>query len=81
MIVPFALIGLIDISGIATANSLVLPSLVALVATFRMSYEIARKALGVGGDVAVAFVALDFLVSLAIVLICNRLFGLTALPQ
>ncbi len=76
MIVPFAAIGLIDLTGTTTVAMLVLPSLVALVATFRMSYEVARKALGVSGDVAVAFVALDFLVSLAIVMMANRLFGI-----
>ncbi len=79
MIIPFAAIGLIDLAGIGSASALVLPSLVALVATFRMSYEIARKTLGVDADVAVAFVVLDFLVSLAIVLICNRLFAITPL--
>jgi hypothetical protein len=78
MIVPFAVIALLDLSGIGDANTLVLPSLVALIATFRMSYEIARKTLGVGADIAIAFVALDFLVSLAIVLICNRLFGIVS---
>ncbi len=81
MIVPFAAIGLIDLAGLATPTMLVLPSLVALVATFRMSYEIARKSLGAGADVAVAFVILDFLVSLAIVMTANRLFGITPLIQ
>ena len=81
MIIPFAAIALLDLFGIASASLLVLPSLVALVATFRMSYEIARKSLGASGDVAIAFVALDFLVSLALVLAANRLFGIAALPQ
>ena len=81
MIVPFAAIGLIDLAGIASASVLVLPSLVALAATFRMSYQIARQALGARVDVAVALVALDFLVSLAIVMAANGLFGLSSLPQ
>jgi hypothetical protein len=81
MIVPFAVIGLVDLTGMASPTMLVLPSLAALAATFRMSYEIARKALGVGADVAVAFVALDFLVSLAIVMTANRLFGIEPLIQ
>ncbi len=80
MIVPFAAIALIDLAGLGDASTLVLPSLVALVATFRMSYEIARKTLGAGADVAVAFVVLDFLVSLAIMLTANRLFGITGVP-
>ena len=78
MIIPFAAIALIDLAGFAGANLLVLPSMVALLATFRMSYAIARKTLGASGDVAIAFVALDFLVSLAIVMIANRLFGITS---
>lgn len=81
MIIPFAAIGLLDLTGLASAESLVVPSLVALIATFRMSYEIARKTLSARADVAIAFVALDFLVSLAIVMSANRLFGIAALPQ
>ncbi len=81
MIIPFAVIGLIDLSGVVSTNMLVLPSLLALVATFRMSYAIARKALGASGDVAVAFVMLDFLVSLAIVMAVNRLFGIDSPVQ
>ena len=79
MIVPFAAIGLLDLTGVASASLLVVPSLVVLVATFRMSYQIARKALGAGPDVAAAFVMLDFLVSLAIVMTVNRLFGIDSL--
>jgi hypothetical protein len=78
MIIPFAVIGLLDLANIASPSVLVLPSLLALIATFRMSYEIARKALDTLPDVSIAFVALDFLVSLAIVLLANRLFGITA---
>ena len=79
MLIPFAGIALLDLAGIGTPNSLVLPSLLALIATFRMSYAIARRTLEVGAEIAIAFVVLDFLVSLAIVLICNRLFGITPL--
>jgi hypothetical protein len=76
MIMPFALIALVDLFGIAGAPLLLVPSLVALAAPFRMSYEIARHALGAGWDVAVALVVLDFLVGLAIVMTANRLFGI-----
>lgn len=79
MIMPFAVIALIDLVDGAGPTALMLPSLLALAATFRMSYQIARKALAVGADVAVGFVALDFLVSLAIVMIVNRLFGIDGL--
>jgi len=77
MLIPFAAIALLDLSGIGTPTTLVLPSLLALIATFRMSYAIARKTLDVGADVAIGFVALDFLVSLAIVLIADVLFGIS----
>ena len=76
MVIPFAAIALLDLLGLASPTVLVLPSLVALIATFRMSFEIARKALGVGFDVAAAFVVFDFLVSLAIVMTANQLFGI-----
>ncbi len=76
MIMPFAAIGLVDLSGLTSTSMLILPSLLALVVTFRMSYVIARKALGASGDVAVAYVVLDFLVSLALVMSVNRLFGI-----
>ncbi len=81
MIVPFAAIALLDLSGMATTKVLVLPSVVALAATFLMSYAIARKALGASGDVAVAFVVLDLLVSLVIVMTANRLFGIDSVIQ
>jgi hypothetical protein len=81
MIAPFAAIGLIDLMGIASADLLILPSLVALVATFRMSYQIARRSLGAAPDAAIAFVMLDFLVSLAIVVTINRLFGIVSVIQ
>ena len=80
MIIPFAVIGLIDLLNIVKTTALILPSLLALVASFRMSYEIARKALGATPDVSIAFVLLDFLVSLAVVMIANRLFGIAVLP-
>jgi hypothetical protein len=81
MIVPFAAIGLLDVAGIASPTVLAVPSLVALAATFRMSYEIARKSLGANPEVAVALVVLDFLVSLGIVISVDKLFGLPSLFQ
>ena len=80
MLIPFAGIALLDLAGIGTPNSLVLPSLLALIATFRMSYMIARRTLGATPDVSVAFVVLDFLVSLAIVLAADHLFGIAGVP-
>ena len=79
MVVPFAVLGIFDIAGIADSSLLVVPSLLGLLATFRMSYAIARKTLNANADVAAAFVVLDFLVSLAIVMAANRLFGIVAL--
>ncbi len=76
MVVPFAAIGLLDLFGILGPDLLLLPSLAALAVALRMSYLIARRTLLVGVDVAVALVALDFLVSLAIVVVVSRVFGL-----
>ncbi len=75
MIVPFAAIGLVDALGIVGPNLLFVPSIIALAVALRMSYLIARRSLQVGIDVAIAMVVLDFLVSLAIVMLVGRLFG------
>ncbi len=76
MIVPFAAIGLLDYFDMMSPELLFLPSVAALAVVLRMSYLIARRTLQVGVDVAIGLVALDFLVSLAIVMIVSRVFGM-----
>ena len=78
MIIPFAAIGLLDLFGIMGPTLLFLPSVVALAAALRMSYLIARRTLQVAMDVAIGLVALDFLVSLALVMVIGRIFGVQA---
>ncbi len=78
MIIPFAAIGLLDLFGIMGPTLLFLPSVVALAAALRMSYLIARRTLQVAMDVAIGLVALDFLVSLALVVLIARIFGVQA---
>lgn len=75
MVLPFAAIALLDLAGLLSSEALFLPSVVALAIALRFSYLIARRALDVGVDVAIGFVVLDFLVSLALARLISRLLG------
>ena len=75
VILPFAAIALLDIAGLMNESLILFPSLAALGFALRFGYMVARTALGVGIEVAIGVVALDFLVSLAIVRIVGRLTG------
>jgi hypothetical protein len=79
MIVPFAAIALLDLSGLVSSDLLFLPSLAALAAALRMSYLVARRTLNAGIDFSIGLVVLDFLVSLALVMLIGRLFGFEAI--
>jgi len=74
-VLPFAAIALTDLTGLFSPEILFFPSLLALAIALRFSYLVARRALGVGIDVAVGFVVLDFLVSLALAMVIGRLLG------
>ena len=74
MTLPFAAIAVLQMLGISE-DVLLLPSLVALVFSLRLTFVIARRTLGVAADVAAGLVALDWLVSIAIVLIIGRITG------
>jgi hypothetical protein len=76
---PFAAISLLHLLGILGPSLLFLPSIVALAAALRYSYLCARVTLGVGMDVAIGLVVLDFLVSLAIVTVIDQIFGIPGL--
>lgn len=76
MIVPFALISLLDALGPLPEDAIVFPSLIALGFALRMMYMAARIALKARWDLAVGIVILDFLTSLLIVTLLARLFGL-----
>jgi len=76
MIVPFAGIALIEYLGLMGPELLFLPSVVAFGAALRMSYLVARRALQATPDIAIALVIFDFLISLALVMSINRLFGI-----
>ena len=75
-ITPFAALGVLDLLGILAPGLLFLPSIVALAAAFRFSYVVARQTLGVGMDVAIGLVALDFLVSLALLTVIDQISGI-----
>jgi hypothetical protein len=74
-VLPFAAIALVDLTGLVSPEILFFPSLLALAIALRFSYLIARRAFGVGIDVAVGFVVLDFLVSLALTMVIGRVLG------
>ncbi len=71
-VLPFAVIALADLAGLISPQVLFFPSLLALAIALRFSYLIARRALDVGVDVAIGFVVLDFLVSLALTMVIGR---------
>ena len=78
VVVPFAAIALIDLGGLMSREILFFPSVLALAVALRVSYLVARRALAVAIDVAIGFVVLDFLVSLAIARTVSRLFRVAA---
>lgn len=76
MIIPFAAISILDAFGLLPGDVIVIPSLIALGFAFRTMYMAARIALQARWDVAAGIVVLDFLVSLLIVRLVARVFGL-----
>jgi hypothetical protein len=74
MTIPFSAIAVLQMLGIGD-DLLLLPSLVALAFSLRLNYVIARRTLGVPADVAGGLVALDWLVSIAIVLVVDQVTG------
>jgi len=76
LILPFAAISLLELIGMASPQIAAFLSLVALMAVFRFSYLVARRALEATIDVAIAIVALDYLVSLLIATVVDRAFGM-----
>jgi hypothetical protein len=77
-VAPFGAIALLDLIGFLPGETVLIPSLVALVFALRLSYMVARTALNAPVEVAIGYVVFDFLVSLAIVRILGRLFGVDA---
>jgi len=75
MLAPFAAASALQIAGLNEDMVIVL-SLAALGLSLRFGYLIARRTLNVGIDVAVGFVALDVLVSFAVVMAIGRLTGI-----
>jgi hypothetical protein len=74
MTLPFAAIAILQLLGVSD-DVLLLPSLVALAFSLRLTFVIARRTLGVAPDVAAGLVALDWLVSIAIVMIIDHVTG------
>jgi hypothetical protein len=76
MTLPFAAIALVQVLGVGD-ELLFIPSLAALAFALRFGYLIARHTLNASADVAVALVALDWLVSFAVVMVISRASGYT----
>jgi hypothetical protein len=74
-IAPFGAVAFFDLIGLLPGDVIVVPSLVALAVALRISYMVARRALNVPIEVAIAFVLFDFLVSLALARIVGRISG------
>lgn len=74
-VIPFGAVALLELLGLFPGDSIILPSLVALGFALRLSYMVARTALGFPIDMAIGLVVFDFLLSLAIVTLVSRLFG------
>jgi hypothetical protein len=64
--VPYALLSILDISGLFPGESIIFPAGIALAIALRVAYLVARRALGVPIDVAIGFVVLDLLVSIGL---------------
>jgi hypothetical protein len=77
MLAPFAAISLLSVLGIGE-EILLIPSVAAIAYSLRFSYLIVRRTLGVGIDIAIAFVALDVFVSIAVVRLVGKLTGVDA---
>jgi hypothetical protein len=74
-IVPYAVVSLLELTGLFPGLLLLFPAGVAFAIALRLSYVGARRGLGVPVDVAIGFVALDFLVSLGLAQAMAYLFG------
>lgn len=74
MTLPFAAIALVQVFGVGQ-DVLFVPSLAALAFSLRFGYLIARRTLGVSADVAIGLVVLDWLVSLAVVVLIGKATG------
>jgi hypothetical protein len=75
-VLPFGLTSALALLGLLPGEAIIIPSLVALGFALRMSYAIARIALAAPVEVAIGYVVLDFLISLAIVRLLARLSGI-----
>ena len=77
-VLPFGVTSALALLGLLPGEAIIIPSLIALIFALRMSYVVARIALGAPVEVAIGYVVFDFLISLAIVRILARLSGIDA---
>jgi hypothetical protein len=72
---PYGVVSLLEWTGAVRGAAILIPGGIALAIAVRISYIAARRALAVPVDVAIGFVALDFLVSLGLSDTMTYLFG------
>jgi len=77
-IIPFVALSVLEVTGVIEGQAVLVAIGAALALSLRYSYLAARRALGVPVDVAVGFVVLDFLVSLAITRVVAYALGVDA---
>lgn len=78
MLIPFAGVSMLDGLGLLPGQAILFPTLIAIGIAFRTLYMAARMGLRASPDVAIGIVALDFLISLLIVMVIGRVFGSVA---
>ncbi|HVY21276.1 MAG TPA: hypothetical protein VHA70_14510 [Bauldia sp.] len=74
MLAPFAAISLLSVLGVSE-DILLIPSVAAVAYSLRFSYLVVRRTLTTHLDVAIGYVVLDVLVSLAVVRVVAKLTG------
>jgi hypothetical protein len=74
-VVPFAVVSLLVVLGLAGADIANFLMLAALIVVLRYNFLIARRALDVGTSFAVGIVILDLAISLMISLVLDAMFG------
>jgi hypothetical protein len=77
-LIPFAAISMLELAGLLRGEAILFPAGIALAISLRIAYLAARRALAVPIDMAIGFVAFDFLVSLGIARAAAYTFGIEA---
>ncbi len=75
-VLPFGLTSALSLVGLLPGDAIIIPSLISLIFALRMIYVVARFSLAAPVDMAIGYVVLDFVISLAIVRVLGRIAGI-----